>query len=173
MHNTFAEALGAVNTLRKDTVPAIKGVVLEEVTNRLRLEKLNMAIENLRFWSEFTVGYRTTIYKVVKPLRVGVNFVIKYVINEALNAIVLTYRRALRYAYRADHIRGTLPFFKFLTSHSVNKFWVYHSAIEFAWTIIPCLILVTVSIPSFALALALDENFKPQLWVKVIGNQWF
>lgn len=97
----------------------------------------------------------------------------KHVFNEILSMVVVTYRRVVRYAYRADCVRDTLPFFKFLTSHSVNKFWVYHSAIEFAWTIIPCLILVTVSVPSFALALALDENFKPQLWVKVIGNQWF
>ena len=75
--------------------------------------------------------------------------------------------------YKKELYAYYLPFFKFLTSQSINKFWVYHSAIEFAWTIIPCLILIFVSVPSFALALALDENFKPQLWVKVIGNQWF
>ena len=35
------------------------------------------------------------------------------------------------------------------------------------------MLLVFIAIPSFTLALALDEEVNPWMWVKVIGNQWF
>lgn len=54
-----------------------------------------------------------------------------------------------------------------------TSFWIYYSLLEFIWTVIPCVILLFISIPSFTLALALDETHKPSLWVKVIGNQWY
>lgn len=57
-----------------------------------------------------------------------------------------------------------------LSSHT---FWVYYSKLEFLWTLVPCFTLLFISIPSFTLALALDETHKPASWIKVIGNQWF
>lgn len=45
--------------------------------------------------------------------------------------------------------------------------------VEFIWTIIPCVLLLLIAIPSFTLVLALDEDFRPWFWVKVIGSQWF
>lgn len=53
---------------------------------------------------------------------------------------------------------------------------VYYShmaVVEFLWTILPCVLLLLIAIPSFTLVLALDEDFRPWFWVKVIGNQWF
>ncbi len=35
------------------------------------------------------------------------------------------------------------------------------------------MILILIAIPSFTLALALDEELLPYMWVKVIGNQWY
>lgn len=54
-----------------------------------------------------------------------------------------------------------------------NTYWVYNSKLEFLWTLIPCIFLLIISLPSFTLALALDETNKPDDWIKVIGNQWF
>lgn len=54
-----------------------------------------------------------------------------------------------------------------------TTFWVYYSKLEFIWTLIPCIILLFISIPSFTLALALDETHKPASWIKVVGNQWY
>lgn len=54
-----------------------------------------------------------------------------------------------------------------------NSYWVYYSKLEFIWTLLPCIILLLISVPSFTLALALDETHKPASWIKVIGNQWF
>ena len=64
-------------------------------------------------------------------------------------------------------------FKKYIVAAEGTVYWVYHSYIEFVWTIIPCLALLFISLPSFTLALALDEAHKPSDWVKVIGNQWF
>lgn len=47
----------------------------------------------------------------------------------------------------------------------------HHTNLETIWTIIPCVILFIIAIPSFSLAMALDEEINPWLWVKVIGNQ--
>lgn len=54
-----------------------------------------------------------------------------------------------------------------------NTYWVYNSKLEFLWTLIPCIFLLIISLPSFTLALALDETNKPDDWIKIIGNQWF
>jgi hypothetical protein len=47
------------------------------------------------------------------------------------------------------------------TSHSrrINHF----AKLEFLWTLVPCAILVFISVPSFSLALALDEVYRPDI----------
>jgi len=45
--------------------------------------------------------------------------------------------------------------------------------IEIIWTIIPSFILLLIAIPSFALLFAIDEITASQLFVKVIGHQWY
>lgn len=52
-------------------------------------------------------------------------------------------------------------------------FYSHMAVVEFLWTILPCVLLLLIAIPSFTLVLALDEDFRPWFWVKVIGNQWF
>jgi cytochrome c oxidase subunit 2 len=69
-----------------------------------------------------------------------------------------------------------------------NSFWYYstnsniedypsnvqhNSTLEFVWTIIPCFILLFISIPSFCLLYAVDDCKVPWWTIKVIGNQWF
>lgn len=56
---------------------------------------------------------------------------------------------------------------------SSASFWVYYSKLEFVWTFLPCIVLFFISLPSFTLALALDEAHKPATWIKVLGSQWF
>jgi cytochrome c oxidase subunit I len=68
-----------------------------------------------------------------------------------------------------------------------NKFWYYttnsderypsniqhNSVLEIVWTVIPCIILLFISVPSFCLLYAVDDCRVPWWTVKVIGNQWF
>ena len=49
----------------------------------------------------------------------------------------------------------------------------HHTLLEVAWTIIPILILVGLSIPSFRLLYEQYSFPKPDLTIKAIGNQWF
>jgi cytochrome c oxidase subunit 2 len=49
----------------------------------------------------------------------------------------------------------------------------HNSTLEIIWTIIPCIILLFISIPSFCLLYAVDDCRVPWWTVKVIGNQWF
>jgi cytochrome c oxidase subunit 2 len=59
----------------------------------------------------------------------------------------------------ANHIRaGNL-------SHGV--------ALEIIWTLIPTFILITISIPAFALLYAMDEVIDPQITIKIVGHQWY
>jgi heme/copper-type cytochrome/quinol oxidase subunit 2 len=48
----------------------------------------------------------------------------------------------------------------------------HHEALEWAWTMIPALILVTIASPSFALLYGLDEISNPEMTLKVVGHQW-
>lgn len=58
-------------------------------------------------------------------------------------------------------------------SSASNSYHVYYSKLEFLWTLLPCIVLLCISLPSFTLALALDESHKPVSWIKVLANQWF
>jgi cytochrome c oxidase subunit 1 len=49
----------------------------------------------------------------------------------------------------------------------------HNSLLEIIWTVIPCIVLFFISIPSFCLLYAVDEVKIPWWTVKVIGNQWF
>jgi cytochrome c oxidase subunit II len=49
----------------------------------------------------------------------------------------------------------------------------HNTALELAWTIIPIVILVTISIPSFRLLYNQYSFPKPDLTIKAIGNAWF
>jgi cytochrome c oxidase subunit II len=49
----------------------------------------------------------------------------------------------------------------------------HHAGLEVAWTVIPILILVVISIPSFRLLFFQYSFPKPDLTIKAIGNAWF
>jgi cytochrome c oxidase subunit II len=49
----------------------------------------------------------------------------------------------------------------------------HNTFLEVAWTVIPILILVAISIPSFKLLMLQYTYPKPDLTVKAIGNAWF
>jgi len=75
----------------------------------------------------------------------------------------------------------------YIFNYSKNEYWFYetnsddqfpsnvthNSVLEIVWTIIPCIVLLFISIPSFCLLYAVDDVKVPWWTVKVIGNQWF
>lgn len=59
------------------------------------------------------------------------------------------------------------------SKNRVLQKFTHFSALEFVWTVIPAVILLFISIPSFALLYSLDELIEPSLTLKVIGHQWY
>ena len=56
----------------------------------------------------------------------------------------------------------------------VNSVGFTHSTLlEVVWTIIPAVILMIISIPSYNLLYAMDEVIDPSLTIKVVGHQWY
>jgi len=51
--------------------------------------------------------------------------------------------------------------------------WSHNTVIEVAWTLIPVLILVGISIFSFKLLFAYNDMPKPDLTIKATGYQWY
>jgi cytochrome c oxidase subunit 1 len=51
---------------------------------------------------------------------------------------------------------------------------IQHNAlIEIVWTLIPCLILLLIAIPSFALLYAVEDLHIIETTIKIVGNQWY
>ncbi len=49
----------------------------------------------------------------------------------------------------------------------------HHTGLEIAWTVIPVLLLVVMSIPSFRLIYYQDRTPNPDLTIKVVAHQWY
>ena len=49
----------------------------------------------------------------------------------------------------------------------------HNSVLEFAWTVVPVLILLIIAVPSFRLLYKQYEFPKPDVVVKAIGHQWY
>ena len=64
-------------------------------------------------------------------------------------------------------------FYKFDSTEQYPSNIQHNNTLEIVWTIIPCIILLFISIPSFCLLYAVDDCKLPWWTVKVIGNQWF
>jgi cytochrome c oxidase subunit 1 len=50
---------------------------------------------------------------------------------------------------------------------------VHNTNLEIVWTIIPCIILLFIAIPSFTLLYQMDDIGELAMTVKIIGNQWY
>jgi cytochrome c oxidase subunit 2 len=49
----------------------------------------------------------------------------------------------------------------------------HNTQLEFIWTLIPCLILMMIALPSFALIYSIDDISQANFTIKVIGHQWY
>jgi cytochrome c oxidase subunit 2 len=75
-----------------------------------------------------------------------------------------------------EHINVYLKFvFSYLLINKgiINQKFIEDKQLEFAWTLIPCLILATISIPSFYVLYINEEILNPGLTVNIMGHQWY
>lgn len=45
--------------------------------------------------------------------------------------------------------------------------------VEFAWTALPCLVLIAIALPSLRLLYIIDDVGMPRMTVKRVGHQWY
>jgi cytochrome c oxidase subunit 2 len=64
--------------------------------------------------------------------------------------------------------------FLFNRNHNKVPYVFTHSSwLEILWTIVPSIVLLLISIPSFSLLYSLEETTDPALTLKIIGHQWY
>lgn len=62
----------------------------------------------------------------------------------------------------------------FFSNNKKRYYQITHDTpLEIIWTVIPSILLIFISVPSFALLYAIDEVSKPMLTFKAIGHQWY
>jgi len=69
-----------------------------------------------------------------------------------------------------------MAFILYNFNENTNKtamLFTHSNLLEIIWTIIPAVILLIISIPSFSLLYSLDEVIDPSITVKIIGHQWY
>ncbi len=57
--------------------------------------------------------------------------------------------------------------------HANSVGFTHSTLLEVVWTIIPAVILMIISVPSYNLLYAMDEVIDPSLTIKVVGHQWY
>ena len=66
----------------------------------------------------------------------------------------------------------TLVSYNEISNPKPNRF-SHHTVLEVVWTLLPAVVLISISVPSFALLYAMDEVIDPAITVKAIGHQWY
>nr|SBT96180.1 COX2 [Haploginglymus sp. JP-2016] len=62
----------------------------------------------------------------------------------------------------------------FITSYKItNRNLLQEQKVESIWTILPVLILFSITLPSLQILYLLDDPFAPVLTIKAIGHQWY
>lgn len=72
---------------------------------------------------------------------------------------------------------GTAVFWLLLAAFNSNSSIVskfsHSNVLEIVWTIIPAIILIFITFPSFSLLYSLEDKNEPDIIVKIIGHQWY
>merc|ERR1712212_1152135 len=78
---------------------------------------------------------------------------------------------------RLPRLCWSFPILCFLASLLLKscsfRFFCEHQALEFTWTLIPTLLLLTLAVPSLSLLYLMDEVGFPTSTSKIIGHQWY
>lgn len=62
---------------------------------------------------------------------------------------------------------------KALSGKAYHRYLVDGTILEIVWTIIPAIILLSITFPSLKLLYLMEEIMDPALTIKVIGHQWY
>jgi heme/copper-type cytochrome/quinol oxidase subunit 2 len=49
----------------------------------------------------------------------------------------------------------------------------HNTSLEIIWTLLPCVVLLLIAVPSFSLLYAIEDFNTIESSIKIIGNQWY
>ena len=152
---TFCQSVAKLTLLNFDTkmITIMKYFLLSIFTFLLGSSAL---AEQPKNWQ---LGYQ----KSVTPVMNDLVFMHDYILLPIITAISVFVLFLILYAV-----------WKFRASKNPNPSKTSHNTlIEVLWTVIPCLILVVIAIPSFKLLYKQDIIPKADITIKAIGYQWY
>jgi cytochrome c oxidase subunit 2 len=68
---------------------------------------------------------------------------------------------------------GCIQFYLDLDNDAKPEMFTHSPDLEIVWTSIPAVILLILSVPSFALLYSMDEIVDPAITIKAVGHQWY
>lgn len=116
----------------------------------------------LRMFDRFYVFLdKVTFYNV--PYIIGVHYMVSKKTMQKLLGVQEYFDLILKFG------------FLYLVCDSIEycKTFEEEKFLEFCWTVIPCIILGTIAIPSFFTLYVNEEILNPGLTIKLIGHQWY
>ena len=152
---TFCQSVAKLTLLNFDTrlITIMKHFLLSIFTFLLGSSAL---AEQPKNWQ---LGYQNSVTPVMNDLV----FMHDYILLPIITAISVFVLFLILYAV-----------WKFRASKNPNPSKTSHNTlIEVLWTVIPCLILVVIAIPSFKLLYKQDIIPKADITIKAIGYQWY
>lgn len=143
-------------------------------------KKTNQANKRISFLNE-RMGYFISLFKKILPRNKFEKIYYRgfgYFVQ--LDNVILSKNFLQKKLYRNQHIFEAYFPKTWYTSYdfslkSRSSLWNNHF-VEFGWTIIPSIILVAVSIPSFMLLYSMEPTLyydSNSIFVKVVGHQWY
>nr|YP_009477597.1 cytochrome c oxidase subunit II [Gyge ovalis]ASC43035.1 cytochrome c oxidase subunit II [Gyge ovalis] len=60
-----------------------------------------------------------------------------------------------------------------LASSFSDRYTMEGQMLEFVWTVLPAIVLVSVALPSLQILYLLDEVWDPDITLKAVGHQWY
>jgi cytochrome c oxidase subunit 2 len=104
------------------------------------------------------IGFQKAASPVMREITHVHNLLLLIIFAIAIFVIVLILFACWRFRASKNPIPSTV-------SHNIT--------LEIIWTLIPCLILIVIAIPSFRLLYYMDKIPKADMTVKVVGHQWY
>lgn len=104
------------------------------------------------------MGYQEAASPVMAQVEDLHNFITIIMVLIVLLVVALLAYVAIRFSAKANPVPSR-------TTH--------HTLLEVAWTVIPIVILVVISVPSFKLLYYMDRTYDADITIKAIGHQWY
>lgn len=60
-----------------------------------------------------------------------------------------------------------------VSNKPTHRMLLESQGVEFAWTALPCLVLVAIALPSLRLLYMIDDAGSPSITIKRVGHQWY